>query len=89
MRVTFYPVLYFVISPHSCCESPIILFFIPDGHTKETATPAAAKKKETTPVPAPVRLLCTLYVCSRIHESSEMSEIDSFITGISQTRESL
>jgi bifunctional glutamyl/prolyl-tRNA synthetase len=41
---------------NTCCESPVVLFFIPDGHIqKEAPVPAAAaaaaaKKKETTPV---------------------------------------
>ena len=40
---------YKPISPHSCLESPVVLFFVPDGHAKET-TPAAAPagKKEVT-----------------------------------------
>ncbi|CAB1334845.1 unnamed protein product, partial [Coregonus sp. 'balchen'] len=57
---------YEPISPHSCKESPCVLLYIPDGHTKEmptagskdkskaaTTTPASPAKGKTAPVSAP------------------------------------
>ena len=40
---------YAPAGPNNCCEAPVVLFAIPDGHTKETApvaAAAAASKKE-------------------------------------------
>uniref|UniRef100_A0A8C7U884 Bifunctional glutamate/proline--tRNA ligase n=1 Tax=Oncorhynchus mykiss TaxID=8022 RepID=A0A8C7U884_ONCMY len=42
---------YEPISPHSCKESPCVLLFIPDGHTKEMPT-AGSKEKCKVPFPA-------------------------------------
>ncbi|CAL9701168.1 unnamed protein product [Knipowitschia caucasica] len=39
---------YEPISPNSCKESPCVLFYIPDGHTKEMPT-AGSKDKNKTP----------------------------------------
>uniref|UniRef100_A0A8C8HM17 Bifunctional glutamate/proline--tRNA ligase n=1 Tax=Oncorhynchus tshawytscha TaxID=74940 RepID=A0A8C8HM17_ONCTS len=56
---------YEPISPYSCKESPCVLLYIPDGHTKEmptagsksksqaATTPASTAKCKTTPVSAP------------------------------------
>uniref|UniRef100_A0A8C8HNK8 Bifunctional glutamate/proline--tRNA ligase n=1 Tax=Oncorhynchus tshawytscha TaxID=74940 RepID=A0A8C8HNK8_ONCTS len=53
---------YEPISPYSCKESPCVLLYIPDGHTKEMPTagsksksqaPASTAKCKTTPVSAP------------------------------------
>ncbi|XP_041711588.2 bifunctional glutamate/proline--tRNA ligase isoform X3 [Coregonus clupeaformis] len=57
---------YEPISPHSCKETPCVLLYIPDGHTKEmptagskdkskaaTTTPASPAKGKTAPVSAP------------------------------------
>ena len=40
---------YKPISPHSCLESPVVLFFVPDGHAP--SVPAAAPKKESSSLP--------------------------------------
>uniref|UniRef100_A0A673WHL1 Bifunctional glutamate/proline--tRNA ligase n=1 Tax=Salmo trutta TaxID=8032 RepID=A0A673WHL1_SALTR len=47
---------YEPISPHSCKESPCVLLFIPDGHTKEMPTAGSKEKCKatTTTVSAPV-----------------------------------
>uniref|UniRef100_A0A8C7S8X6 Bifunctional glutamate/proline--tRNA ligase n=1 Tax=Oncorhynchus mykiss TaxID=8022 RepID=A0A8C7S8X6_ONCMY len=52
---------YEPISPYSCKESPCVLLYIPDGHTKEMPTagsksksqPASTAKCKTAPVSAP------------------------------------
>uniref|UniRef100_A0A8B9JDW8 Bifunctional glutamate/proline--tRNA ligase n=1 Tax=Astyanax mexicanus TaxID=7994 RepID=A0A8B9JDW8_ASTMX len=43
---------YEPISPHSCKESPCVLLYIPDGHTKEMPT-AGSKDKSNKSKPAP------------------------------------
>uniref|UniRef100_A0A8D3AHL6 Bifunctional glutamate/proline--tRNA ligase n=1 Tax=Scophthalmus maximus TaxID=52904 RepID=A0A8D3AHL6_SCOMX len=43
---------YEPVSPNSCKESPCVLLYIPDGHTKEMPT-AGSKDKGKTPAPAP------------------------------------
>uniref|UniRef100_A0A8C1FX17 Bifunctional glutamate/proline--tRNA ligase n=1 Tax=Cyprinus carpio TaxID=7962 RepID=A0A8C1FX17_CYPCA len=47
---------YEPISPHSCKESPCILLYIPDGHTKEMPTAGSKdkSKSQTAAKPAPV-----------------------------------
>lgn len=35
-------------SPHSCKESPCVLLFIPDGHTKEMPTAGSKEKCKAT-----------------------------------------
>uniref|UniRef100_A0A673KX14 Bifunctional glutamate/proline--tRNA ligase-like n=1 Tax=Sinocyclocheilus rhinocerous TaxID=307959 RepID=A0A673KX14_9TELE len=40
---------YEPISPHSCKESPCVLLYIPDGHTKEMPT-AGSKDKKSVPL---------------------------------------
>ena len=37
---------YAPAGPNNCCEAPVVLFAIPDGHTKETAPVAAAASKK-------------------------------------------
>uniref|UniRef100_A0A8C7GY78 Glutamyl-prolyl-tRNA synthetase 1 n=1 Tax=Oncorhynchus kisutch TaxID=8019 RepID=A0A8C7GY78_ONCKI len=47
---------YEPISPYSCKESPCVLLYIPDGHTKEMPTAGSKSKSQackTTPVSAP------------------------------------
>uniref|UniRef100_A0A8C7UAV5 Bifunctional glutamate/proline--tRNA ligase n=1 Tax=Oncorhynchus mykiss TaxID=8022 RepID=A0A8C7UAV5_ONCMY len=39
---------YEPISPHSCKESPCVLLFIPDGHTKEMPTAGSKEKCKAT-----------------------------------------
>ncbi|GAB6021105.1 hypothetical protein CHUAL_003738 [Chamberlinius hualienensis] len=39
---------YAPISPYSSCESPVILFFIPDGHAKELPTLGLNKIRESS-----------------------------------------
>uniref|UniRef100_A0A3Q0RIJ0 Bifunctional glutamate/proline--tRNA ligase n=1 Tax=Amphilophus citrinellus TaxID=61819 RepID=A0A3Q0RIJ0_AMPCI len=43
---------YEPVSPNSCKESPCVLIYIPDGHTKEMPT-AGSKEKNKTPAKAP------------------------------------
>uniref|UniRef100_A0AAY4BYC7 Glutamate--tRNA ligase n=1 Tax=Denticeps clupeoides TaxID=299321 RepID=A0AAY4BYC7_9TELE len=43
---------YEPISPHSCKESPCVLLYIPDGHTKEMPT-SGSKDKNKTQTPKP------------------------------------
>uniref|UniRef100_A0A8C2JXC1 Bifunctional glutamate/proline--tRNA ligase n=1 Tax=Cyprinus carpio TaxID=7962 RepID=A0A8C2JXC1_CYPCA len=38
---------YEPISPHSCKESPCVLFYIPDGHTKEMPTAGSKDKSKS------------------------------------------
>uniref|UniRef100_A0A8C3A579 Bifunctional glutamate/proline--tRNA ligase n=1 Tax=Cyclopterus lumpus TaxID=8103 RepID=A0A8C3A579_CYCLU len=47
---------YEAVSPNSCKESPCVLLYIPDGHTKEMPTAGSKDKSKTasTPAPAPV-----------------------------------
>uniref|UniRef100_A0A673BNK3 Bifunctional glutamate/proline--tRNA ligase n=1 Tax=Sphaeramia orbicularis TaxID=375764 RepID=A0A673BNK3_9TELE len=44
---------YEPVSPNSCKESPCVLIYIPDGHTKEMPTPASATKATPKSAPAP------------------------------------
>uniref|UniRef100_A0A8C8FI40 Bifunctional glutamate/proline--tRNA ligase n=1 Tax=Oncorhynchus tshawytscha TaxID=74940 RepID=A0A8C8FI40_ONCTS len=50
---------YEPISPHSCKESPCVLLFIPDGHTKEMPTAGSKEKCKatTTTVSSPGNVL--------------------------------
>lgn len=54
-RIGFFrvDVPYKPASPFSCKEQPVILFYIPDGHTKETHTTVSTVKQqpETKKVP--------------------------------------
>uniref|UniRef100_A0A8C1H551 Bifunctional glutamate/proline--tRNA ligase n=1 Tax=Cyprinus carpio carpio TaxID=630221 RepID=A0A8C1H551_CYPCA len=43
---------YEPISPHSCKESPCVLFYIPDGHTKEMPTAGSKDKSKSQTVKA-------------------------------------
>uniref|UniRef100_A0A8C7UAU4 Bifunctional glutamate/proline--tRNA ligase n=1 Tax=Oncorhynchus mykiss TaxID=8022 RepID=A0A8C7UAU4_ONCMY len=58
---------YEPISPHSCKESPCVLLFIPDGHTKEMPTAGSKEKcKATTttvsaPISAPASDACAIF----------------------------
>uniref|UniRef100_A0A8C7K8V6 Glutamyl-prolyl-tRNA synthetase 1 n=1 Tax=Oncorhynchus kisutch TaxID=8019 RepID=A0A8C7K8V6_ONCKI len=62
---------YEPISPHSCKESPCVLLFIPDGHTKEMPTAGSKEKcKATTttvttckgaPISAPASDACAVF----------------------------
>uniref|UniRef100_A0A672T247 Bifunctional glutamate/proline--tRNA ligase n=1 Tax=Sinocyclocheilus grahami TaxID=75366 RepID=A0A672T247_SINGR len=42
---------YEPISPHSCKESPCVLLYIPDGHTKEMPTAGSKDKSKTKQAP--------------------------------------
>lgn len=44
-------------SPHSCKESPCILLYIPDGHTKEMPTSGSRDKSKSQPTPKPVSVM--------------------------------
>uniref|UniRef100_A0A4W5KYT6 Glutamyl-tRNA synthetase n=1 Tax=Hucho hucho TaxID=62062 RepID=A0A4W5KYT6_9TELE len=44
---------YEPISPHSCKESPCVLLFIPDGHTKEMPTAGSKEKCKATTTTTP------------------------------------
>ncbi|KAI4873323.1 hypothetical protein NFI96_029076, partial [Prochilodus magdalenae] len=44
---------YEPVSPHSCKESPCVLLYIPDGHTKEM--PTAGSKSKNQPTAKPVK----------------------------------
>uniref|UniRef100_A0A8D3ECN1 Glutamyl-tRNA synthetase n=1 Tax=Scophthalmus maximus TaxID=52904 RepID=A0A8D3ECN1_SCOMX len=47
---------YEPVSPNSCKESPCVLLYIPDGHTKEMPTAGSkdkGKSQASTPAPAP------------------------------------
>ncbi|XP_062863128.1 bifunctional glutamate/proline--tRNA ligase [Trichomycterus rosablanca] len=46
---------YEPISPHSCKESPCVLFYIPDGHTKEMPTSGSKDKSKSQPSEQPVK----------------------------------
>uniref|UniRef100_A0A8C2Q2L4 Bifunctional glutamate/proline--tRNA ligase n=1 Tax=Cyprinus carpio TaxID=7962 RepID=A0A8C2Q2L4_CYPCA len=45
---------YEPISPHSCKESPCVLFYIPDGHTKEMPTAGSKDKSKSQTAAKPV-----------------------------------
>ncbi|KAM9465725.1 bifunctional glutamate/proline--tRNA ligase [Clarias gariepinus] len=45
---------YEPVSPHSCKESPCILLYIPDGHTKEMPTSGSKDKNKSQPITKPV-----------------------------------
>ncbi|MCJ8736924.1 hypothetical protein PDJAM_G00017910 [Pangasius djambal] len=45
---------YEPVSPHSCKESPCILLYIPDGHTKEMPTSGSKDKSKSQPTTKPV-----------------------------------
>ncbi|XP_053488501.1 bifunctional glutamate/proline--tRNA ligase [Ictalurus furcatus] len=45
---------YEPVSPHSCKESPCILLYIPDGHTKEMPTSGSKDKSKIQPATKPV-----------------------------------
>uniref|UniRef100_A0A673WHE4 Bifunctional glutamate/proline--tRNA ligase n=1 Tax=Salmo trutta TaxID=8032 RepID=A0A673WHE4_SALTR len=49
---------YEPISPHSCKESPCVLLFIPDGHTKEMPTAGSKEKCKATTTTAPFPATC-------------------------------
>ncbi|XP_075060367.1 bifunctional glutamate/proline--tRNA ligase isoform X2 [Mixophyes fleayi] len=40
--------VYEPISPHSCKEAPCVLFYIPDGHTKEMPTSGSKEKTKSS-----------------------------------------
>uniref|UniRef100_A0A9J7XZ10 Bifunctional glutamate/proline--tRNA ligase n=1 Tax=Cyprinus carpio carpio TaxID=630221 RepID=A0A9J7XZ10_CYPCA len=46
---------YEPISPHSCKESPCILLYIPDGHTKEMPTAGSKDKSKSQTAAKPVK----------------------------------
>ncbi|XP_042630252.1 bifunctional glutamate/proline--tRNA ligase-like isoform X1 [Cyprinus carpio] len=46
---------YEPISPHSCKESPCVLFYIPDGHTKEMPTAGSKDKSKSQTAAKPVK----------------------------------
>ncbi|RXN10458.1 bifunctional glutamate proline--tRNA ligase isoform X3 [Labeo rohita] len=46
---------YEPISPHSCKESPCVLFYIPDGHTKEMPTAGSKDKSKSQTSAKPVK----------------------------------
>ncbi|XP_046711864.1 bifunctional glutamate/proline--tRNA ligase isoform X1 [Silurus meridionalis] len=46
---------YEPVSPHSCKESPCVLLYIPDGHTKEMPTSGSKDKSKNLAAPKPVR----------------------------------
>uniref|UniRef100_A0A673JZ80 proline--tRNA ligase n=1 Tax=Sinocyclocheilus rhinocerous TaxID=307959 RepID=A0A673JZ80_9TELE len=46
---------YEPISPHSCKESPCVLLYIPDGHTKEMPTAGSKDKSKSQTAAKPVR----------------------------------
>lgn len=39
---------YESVSLHTCREQPIVLFYVPDGHTKENPITAISKQPTTT-----------------------------------------
>uniref|UniRef100_A0A4W4HEV4 Bifunctional glutamate/proline--tRNA ligase n=1 Tax=Electrophorus electricus TaxID=8005 RepID=A0A4W4HEV4_ELEEL len=45
---------YEPVSPHSCKESPCVLLYIPDGHTKEMPTAGSKDKTRNQSTPKPV-----------------------------------
>uniref|UniRef100_A0A8C7K4Z5 Bifunctional glutamate/proline--tRNA ligase n=1 Tax=Oncorhynchus kisutch TaxID=8019 RepID=A0A8C7K4Z5_ONCKI len=49
---------YEPISPHSCKESPCVLLFIPDGHTKEMPTAGSKEKCKATTTTVPFPATC-------------------------------
>uniref|UniRef100_A0A8C2JUX2 Bifunctional glutamate/proline--tRNA ligase n=1 Tax=Cyprinus carpio TaxID=7962 RepID=A0A8C2JUX2_CYPCA len=49
---------YEPISPHSCKESPCVLFYIPDGHTKEMPTAGSKDKSKSQTAAKPVTKQC-------------------------------
>uniref|UniRef100_A0A671QTB6 Bifunctional glutamate/proline--tRNA ligase n=1 Tax=Sinocyclocheilus anshuiensis TaxID=1608454 RepID=A0A671QTB6_9TELE len=46
---------YEPISPHSCKESPCVLLYIPDGHTKEMPTAGSKDKSKSQTAAKPVK----------------------------------
>ncbi|XP_017550021.1 bifunctional glutamate/proline--tRNA ligase isoform X1 [Pygocentrus nattereri] len=46
---------YEPVSPHSCKESPCVLLYIPDGHTKEMPTAGSKDKSKNQPTAKPVK----------------------------------
>uniref|UniRef100_A0A4W4H7L2 Bifunctional glutamate/proline--tRNA ligase n=1 Tax=Electrophorus electricus TaxID=8005 RepID=A0A4W4H7L2_ELEEL len=46
---------YEPVSPHSCKESPCVLLYIPDGHTKEMPTAGSKDKTRNQSTPKPVK----------------------------------
>ncbi|XP_060735892.1 bifunctional glutamate/proline--tRNA ligase isoform X1 [Tachysurus vachellii] len=46
---------YEPVSPHSCKESPCVLLYIPDGHTKEMPTSGSKDKNKGQPTNKPVK----------------------------------
>ncbi|XP_076833600.1 bifunctional glutamate/proline--tRNA ligase isoform X2 [Brachyhypopomus gauderio] len=46
---------YEPISPHSCKESPCVLLYIPDGHTKEMPTAGSRDKTKNQSTPKPAK----------------------------------
>uniref|UniRef100_A0AAR2LYH4 Bifunctional glutamate/proline--tRNA ligase n=1 Tax=Pygocentrus nattereri TaxID=42514 RepID=A0AAR2LYH4_PYGNA len=44
---------YEPVSPHSCKESPCVLLYIPDGHTKEMPTAGSKDKSKNQPTAKP------------------------------------
>ncbi|XP_066530921.1 bifunctional glutamate/proline--tRNA ligase [Hoplias malabaricus] len=46
---------YEPVSPHSCKESPCVLLYIPDGHTKEMPTAGSKDKSKGQPATKPVK----------------------------------
>nr|XP_057934786.1 bifunctional glutamate/proline--tRNA ligase isoform X2 [Doryrhamphus excisus] len=56
--------IYEPVSPHSCKESPCVLIYVPDGHTKEMPTAGSKDKTKSqapanTPVPAAAKVTPT------------------------------
>uniref|UniRef100_A0A8C8FL66 Bifunctional glutamate/proline--tRNA ligase n=1 Tax=Oncorhynchus tshawytscha TaxID=74940 RepID=A0A8C8FL66_ONCTS len=75
---------YEPISPHSCKESPCVLLFIPDGHTKEMPTAGSKEKcKATTttvttckgaPISAPASDACAVF-CGIVAQGEKVRDL--------------
>lgn len=67
-----------VCSPNSCKESPCVLLYIPDGHTKEMPTAGSKDKNKSQTSSNTVSSWDEIYICIEKRKKEEKRKV-SFV----------